>query len=154
MGKTWQGKLTGEGKRFCIIVSRFNELLTKKLLEGATDSLIRHGVKESDIDAVWVPGSFEIPLVAQKMAQKKKYHALICLGVIIKGDTPHFDYIASEAAKGIAQVNLNFGIPVEFGIITAETVEDAIDRAGIKKGNKGAQAAESAVEMANLMEQL
>lgn len=154
MGKTCQGKLTGEGKRFCIIVSRFNELLTKKLLEGATDRLIRHGVKESDIDAIWVPGSFEIPLVAQKIAQKKKYHALICLGVIIKGDTPHFDYIASVAAKGIAQVNLNFGVPVEFGIITAETVEDAIDRAGIKKGNKGAQAAEAAIEMANLMEQL
>ena len=154
MGKILQGKLIGEGKKFCIIVSRFNELLTKKLLDGAIDKLVRHGVRENDIDTVWVPGAFEIPLAAQKVAGKKKCDAIICLGAIIKGDTPHFDYIASEAAKGIAGVSLAFGIPVEFGIITAETVEDAIERSGIKKGNKGAQAAEAAIEMANLVEQL
>lgn len=154
MGKVYQGKLSGEDKRFGIVVSRFNELLTKKLLEGAIDRLVRHGVKETDIDVFWVPGCFEIPLVAQRLSRTKKYDALICLGAIIKGDTPHFDYIASETAKGIAQVALASGIPVEFGIITAETLEDAIERAGIKKGNKGAQSAEAAIEMANLLEQL
>jgi 6,7-dimethyl-8-ribityllumazine synthase len=154
MGKVYQGRLSGEKKRFCIIVSRFNELLTKKLLDGAIDRLVRHDVKETDIDVVWTPGSFEIPLIAQKISGKKKYDAVICLGAIIRGDTPHFDYIASETAKGIAQVSLASGIPVEFGIITADTLEDAIDRAGIKKGNKGAQAAEAAIEMANLVAQL
>ena len=136
------------------MVSRFNELITKKLLEGAQDRLIRSGVKETDIDVVWVPGSFEIPMAAQKLAQKKKYDAIICLGAIIRGETQHFDYIAGEAAKGIAQVALNNGIPVEFGVITSETVEQAIERSGLKKGNKGAQAAEAAIEMANLFKQL
>lgn len=154
MGKIYQGNLTGARKRFAIIVSRFNELITKKLLEGALDRLVRHGVKEEAIDVVWVPGSFEIPLAAKKMAQSKKYDALICLGAIIKGDTPHFEYIASAAAKGIAQAALDSGVPIEFGIITAETLEQVIERAGIKRGNKGAQAAESAIEMANLFEQL
>lgn len=154
MSKVYQGDLSANKKRFGIIVSRFNELITKKLLEGAEDKLIRHGVKKDDIDVVWVPGSFEIPLVAQKLAKSKKYDALICLGAIIRGETPHFDYIASESAKGIAQVAFQSGLPIEFGIITAENVEQAMERAGIKRGNKGAQAAESAIEMVNLMEQL
>lgn len=154
MSKVYQGDLQGEKKKFGIVVSRFNELITKKLLEGAQDRLIRSGVKETDIDVVWVPGSFEIPMAAQKLAQKKKYDAIICLGAIIRGETQHFDYIAGEAAKGIAQVALNNDIPVEFGVITSETVEQAIERSGLKKGNKGAQAAEAAIEMANLFKQL
>jgi len=154
MGKVYQGNLTAVKKRFGIIVSRFNELITKKLLEGAIDRLVRHGAKEEAIDVVWAPGAFEIPLLAQKLAATKKYDALICLGAIIKGETPHFDYIASESAKGIAQAALQSGIPIEFGIITAENLEQAIERAGIKRGNKGAAAAEAAIEMVNLLEQL
>ena len=154
MGKIYQGDLSASKKRFGIIVSRFNELITKKLLEGAEDILLRHGVKKDDIDVVWVPGSFEIPLIAQKLSKTKKYDALICLGAIIRGDTPHFDYIASVSAKGIAQVAFESGLPIEFGIITAENVEQAMERAGIKRGNKGAQAAESAIEMVNLIDQL
>lgn len=154
MGKTYQGNLDAKGKKFALIVSRFNELVTQRLLEGAEDRLIRHGAKKDDIDTFWVPGSFEIPIVAQKVTKTKKYDALICLGAIIKGDTPHFDYIASESAKGIAHVSLNSGIPIEFGIITAETAEQAMERAGIKRGNKGAQAAEAAVEMINILEQI
>ncbi|MBI4713319.1 MAG: 6,7-dimethyl-8-ribityllumazine synthase [Planctomycetes bacterium] len=154
MGKVYQGELAGNKKKFGIIVSRFNELITKKLLEGAEDYLVRHGVKTEGIDVVWVPGSFEIPLIAQRLVRSKKYDAIICLGAIIKGETPHFDYIASESAKGIAQVSLANSIPIEFGIITAETVEQAMERAGIKRGNKGAQAAEAALEMANLFDQL
>ena len=154
MGKTFQGNLDAKGKKFALIVSRFNELVTQSLLEGAESRLIRHGAKKDDIDTFWVPGSFEIPIVAQKVTKIKKYDALICLGAIIKGDTPHFDYIASESAKGIAQVSLASGIPIEFGIITAETAEQAIERAGIKRGNKGAQAAEAAVEMINILEQI
>ncbi|MFH1227457.1 MAG: 6,7-dimethyl-8-ribityllumazine synthase [Planctomycetota bacterium] len=154
MGKIYQGDLSASKKRFGIIVSRFNELITKKLLEGAEDILLRHGVKKDDIDVVWVPGSFEIPLIARKLSKTKKYDALICLGAIIRGDTPHFDYIASVSAKGIAQVAFESGLPIEFGIITAENVEQAMERAGIKRGNKGAQAAESAIEMVNLIAQL
>ena len=154
MGKVYEGKLTGSKKRFGIVVSRFNELINKKLLDGAMDRLTRQGVRSEDIDIAWVPGSWEIPIAAQKMAQAKKYDAIICLGTIIKGETPHFDYIAGQAAKGIAQVALNSGIPVEFGIITSETLEQAIERAGTKRGNKGAQAAEAAIEMANLCDQL
>lgn len=154
MGKVYQGKLTAIRKRFGIVVSRFNELLTKKLLEGAQEELVRHGIKPEQIDIVWVPGSFEIPMAAQRLAQGKKYGAVICLGAIIKGETQHFDYIASEAAKGIAQVALATGTPVEFGIITADTLEQAIERAGTKRGNKGAQAANAALEMANLFDQL
>jgi 6,7-dimethyl-8-ribityllumazine synthase len=154
MGKIYQGGLNAAGKKFAIVVSRFNELITQRLLDGAQDRLIRSGVKKEDVDVVWVPGSFEIPLIARKFVRTKKYDAIICLGAIIKGDTPHFDYIASESAKGIAQVSLESGIPIEFGIITAETAEQAMERAGIKRGNKGAQAAEAAVEMVNIMEQL
>lgn len=154
MGKVYEGDLGAGRKKFGIIVSRFNELITKKLLEGAVDKLVRHGMKKEDVDVVWVPGAFEIPLIAQKLAKTKKYDALICLGAIIRGDTPHFDYIAAESAKGIAHVAMEHNLPIEFGIITAETVEQAMERAGIKRGNKGAQAAEAAIEMANLMTQL
>lgn len=154
MGKIYEGNLNASGKRFAIIVSRFNELITQRLLDGAQDRLIRSGVKKENFDIVWVPGSFEIPLIARKLVRTKKYDAIICLGAIIKGETPHFDYIASESAKGIAQVSLESGIPIEFGIITAETAEQAMERAGIKRGNKGAQAAEAAVEMVNILDQL
>jgi len=154
MGKIYEGNLNAAGKKFAIIVSRFNELITQRLLDGAQDRLIRSGVKKENFDIVWAPGSFEIPLIARKLVQTKKYDAIICLGAIIKGDTPHFDYIASESAKGIAQVSLESGIPIEFGIITAETAEQAMERAGIKRGNKGAQAAEAAIEMVNILEQL
>ncbi len=154
MAKIYQGSLNAAGKKFAIIVSRFNELVTQRLLEGAQDKLTRSGVKKDDIDIVWVPGSVEIPLVAKKLVKNKKYDAIICLGAIIKGDTPHFDYIASESAKGIAHVQLESGIPIEFGIITADNAEQAMERAGIKRGNKGAQAAESAMEMVSVLEQL
>lgn len=154
MGKVYQGGLVGTKKRFGIVVSRFNELINKKLLEGAQDRLTRAGVKNEEIDVVWVPGSLEIPLVAQKLAKTKRYDAVICLGTIIKGDTPHFDYVAAQTAKGIAQVALDTGIPLQFGVITAETLEQAIERAGAKRGNKGAHAAEAAIEMANLCSQL
>lgn len=154
MGKVYQGGLVGTKKRFGIVVSRFNELINKKLLEGAQDRLTRAGVKKEEIDVVWVPGSLEIPLVAQKLAKTKRYDAIICLGTIIKGDTPHFDYVAAQTAKGIAQVALDTGIPLQFGVITAETLEQAIERAGAKRGNKGAHAAEAAIEMANLCSQL
>jgi len=154
MGKMFEGNLSAAGKRFAIIVSRFNELVSERLMEGAMDKLIRSGVKKDDIDVARVPGSFEIPLVAKVLAKTKKYDAIICVGAIIKGDTPHFDYIASESAKGIAQVSLESGIPIEFGIITAETPEQAMERAGIKRGNKGAQAAESAIEMVSVLEKL
>lgn len=154
MGKIYQGNLSGVGKRFAIVVARFNELLTKKLLEGAQERLERLGVKPDEIDVVWVPGAFEIPLAAQRLAQTKKYDGIICLGAIIKGDTPHFDYIATETTKGIAQVALASGVPLGFGIITAETLEQAIERAGIKRMNKGAQAAEAVIEMTNLFDQI
>ncbi|MEK7449373.1 MAG: 6,7-dimethyl-8-ribityllumazine synthase [Planctomycetota bacterium] len=154
MGKIYQGNLSGAKLKVAIVVSRFNELITKKLLEGAQDRLTRMGVKANNIDVAWVPGSFEIPVTAQRLVKQKKYDAIICLGAIIKGETSHFDYIASEVAKGVAQVALTGGLPVEFGVITSETVEQAIERAGVKKGNKGAQAAESAIEMANLFKEL
>lgn len=154
MGKVYQGNLIGTKKRFGIVVSRFNELINKKLLEGAQDRLVRSGVKTEKIDVVWVPGSLEIPLAAQKLAQTKRYDAIICLGTIIKGDTPHFDYVASQTVKGIAQVALATGIPIQSGVITAEILEQAIERAGTKRGNKGAQAAEAAIEMANLCTEL
>jgi 6,7-dimethyl-8-ribityllumazine synthase len=154
MAKTFEGNLIGKGKKFAIAVSRFNEFISKRLLEGAIDALIRHGVEEENIAVVWVPGSFEIPPVAQKLAASKKYNGVICLGAIIRGDTPHFEYIASEAAKGIAKAGMKTGIPVIFGIITADTLEQAIERAGTKSGNKGAVAAASAIEMANLFEKI
>jgi 6,7-dimethyl-8-ribityllumazine synthase len=152
--KIIEGKLQAQGLKFGIVVSRFNEFITSKLLEGALDALIRHGGSEKDIEIVRVPGSFEIPVVAKKMAQSKKFNAIICLGTLIRGATPHFDYIASEVSKGIALVSLETEIPVTFGIITSETIEQAIERAGSKSGNKGWDAAMVAIEMARLMEQI
>lgn len=154
MGNTIKASLIAKDKRFGIIVSRFNEFLSSKLIEGAVDTLEQHGVEENSIDIVWVPGSFEIPVVTQKIARSKKYDAVICLGVIIKGDTPHSDYIASEVAKGISKVSLDTGVPCAFGVITADNLEQAIERTGTKQGNKGRDAALSAIEMANLLGKL
>ena len=148
--KVIQGNLTGDNLKFGIIVSRFNEFISNKLLEGALDCLIRHNVKKEDITVAWVPGSFEIPLIAQKMAASGDYDAVICLGTLIRGATSHFDYIAAEAAKGIATASLKYNIPVIFGVLTTENIEQAIERAGTKSGNKGFDAASSAIEMANL----
>lgn len=152
--KIIEGKLEAKGLKFGIVVSRFNEFITSRLLEGALDALIRHGVIETDIEIVRVPGSFEIPLIAKKLAQSGRFHAIICLGTLIRGATPHFDYIAAEVSKGIALVSLETSIPVSFGIITADTIEQAIERAGSKSGNKGWDAALVAIEMAKVMEQL
>ncbi len=154
MGKVYEGKLIAEGKRFGIVVSRFNDFISKELLAGAKDALTRHGAKEEDVDVAWAPGSFEIPGTARVMAESGKYHAVICLGAVIRGATPHFNYIASEAAKGIAQVSLQTGVPTIFGVITTDTIEQAIERAGTKVGNKGFHAAVAAIEMANLYEEL
>jgi 6,7-dimethyl-8-ribityllumazine synthase len=148
--KIIEGNLIGKGLKIGIILSRFNNFITNRLLEGCIDALKRHSVEESDIDVYKVYGSFEIPAVARKVVNLKKYDAVICLGAIIRGETPHFDYVAAETSKGIAQVSLDSDIPVIFGIITADTVEQAIDRAGLKDGNKGADAAVAAIEMANL----
>ena len=154
MVKTVEGQLIAKGKKFAIVVSRFNDFISKRLLEGAIDTLMRHGAKESEIEAVWVPGAFEIPVVANKLARSKKFDAVICIGAVIKGSTPHFEYVAGEAAKGVAKVSLDTGIPVIFGVITAENLEQAIERAGTKDGNKGRDAAISAIEMANLLENI
>lgn len=154
MGNVFKGKMSGKGKRFGIVVSRFNEFITSKLLEGAVDTLIRHDVDESDIDIYWVPGSFEIPVITKKIAGTKKYDAIICLGAIIQGDTPHYEFIAGEVTKGIAMVSLESEIPVSFGVITTDNIEQAIERAGTKAGNKGKQSAESALEMANLIQKI
>jgi 6,7-dimethyl-8-ribityllumazine synthase len=154
MNKHFEGSLLGKGLRFGLVISRFNEFITKKLLEGAQDALRRHGVNEADIDIAWVPGSFEIPLVAKKLAQSKKYDAVICLSAVVRGGTPHFEYIAAEVTKGIAKVGLETGLPVIYGVITADTLEQAIERAGTKMGNKGFQAAEDAIEMANLLKSI
>jgi len=154
MVKTIEGQLIARGKKFALIVSRFNDFISKRLLEAAVDTLIRHGASEKDLEVAWVPGAFEIALVANQMARAKKYDALICLGAIIKGATSHSDYIASEVAKGIASINLATGRPVAFGIITADNIEQAIERAGTKEGNKGKDAALSAIEMANLVDKL
>ena len=151
MSKKYEGTLLGEGLRFGMVVSRFNEFITTRLLEGAEDALIRHGVKEKDIEVAWTPGSFEIPLIAKKMAGTGKYDAIICMGAVIRGGTPHFDYIATEVSKGIAQVGLETGMPVSYGVVTADTLEQAIERAGTKMGNAGFQAAIGAIEMANLI---
>ncbi len=151
INKTFEGMLLGEGLKFGIVVARFNDFITNKMLEGAEDALLRHGVNEDDIEVAWVPGSFEIPLAAQKLAATKRYDSVICLGAVIRGGTPHFEYIAAEVTKGIAQVGLNSGLPVIFGVITADTLEQAIERAGTKQGNEGAKAALTAIEMANLM---
>ena len=152
MSKRYEGTLLGEGLRFGVVISRFNESITARLLEGAEDALLRHGVKEGDIEVAWTPGSFEIPLVAKKMAQSGEYAAIICLGAVIRGGTPHFDYIANEVSKGIAAVGLETGMPVIYGVVTADTLEQAIERAGTKMGNAGFQAAMSAIEMANLIQ--
>lgn len=141
-----------KGKKFGVVVSRFNEFISSKLLDGACDTLLKHGVKESDISMVWVPGSFEVPILAKKMAASGKYDAIICLGAIIRGETPHFDFIASEAAKGVAKVAMESEIPCIFGILTTDNVEQAVDRAGTKNGNKGREAAMTAIEMCSLYE--
>lgn len=149
-----QGHLSAKGRTFAIVVSRFNEFITSKLLEGALDCLYRHGALETQIDIVWVPGSFEIPLAASKLAQSQKYNAVICLGALIRGATPHFEYIAAEATKGIATASLQSQVPVSFGVLTTENIEQAIERAGTKSGNKGWDAALSAIEMADLFTKL
>lgn len=154
MANPIEGNLSGEGLKFGIIVTRFNDLLTSRLLEGAMDCLIRHGVKEKDCAIAKVPGSFEIPLIAKKMAYSKKYDAVICLGAVIQGDTSHHIHVANEAVKGIAQVSLESEVPVIMGILTTETIEQGIERAGTKSGNKGWTAALSGIEMANLMKKL
>ena len=151
MNKQFEGMLLGKGLKFGLVVSRFNEFITKKLLEGAQDALIRHSVNQEDIEIAWTPGSFEIPLVALKLAQTKKYDAIICLGAVVRGGTPHFEYIAGEVTKGIAKVGLETGLPVIYGVITADTLEQAIERAGTKMGNEGFKAAVDAIEMANLV---
>ena len=154
MSKSYEGTLLGEGLKFGVVVSRFNEFITSRLLEGARDGLGRHGVREDDIEVAWTPGSFEIPLIAKRMAESGRYNAVICLGAVIRGGTPHFEHIAAEVTKGIAQVGLQTGMPVIYGIITADTLEQAIERAGTKMGNAGFNAAVSAIEMANLTRSL
>jgi len=154
MVKSIEGKLKAEGLRFAIVASRFNDFISRRLIDGATDALLRHGADEKNIEIVRVPGSFEIPLVAKKVAGSKKYDAVICVGAVIRGATPHFEYISAEVAKGIAQVTLESEIPVAFGILTTDNIEQAIERAGTKSGNKGWDAALSAIEMANLLREL
>jgi 6,7-dimethyl-8-ribityllumazine synthase len=154
MAKMVEGKLVSKGKKYGIVVSRFNEFISNKLLAGALDALARHGVKDEEITIAWTPGSFEIPLVALKMAESGAYHAVIALGAVIRGGTPHFDYIANEVSKGVAQVALTTRVPVLFGVLTTDTIEQAIERAGTKAGNKGFDAAVAAIEMVNLMEQI
>ena len=154
MSNILQGLLLGEGLKLAVVVSRFNEFVTGKLLDGAKDALLRHGVSDGDIDIAWVPGSFEIPLVVQKFARTKKYDAIICLGAVIRGETPHYEYIANEVTKGIAKVGLEAELPVTYGIITADSLEQAIERAGTKAGNKGFDAAVDAIEMANLLKSM
>ena len=153
MATIYEGKLLGEGLKFGLVVARFNEFITQKLMGGAMDALIRHGVDPDDIDIAWAPGAFEMPLVAQKLTHKN-YDAVICLGAVIRGATPHFEYVSAEVTKGIAQVGLNTGKPIIFGVITADTIEQAIERAGTKSGNKGFDAAITAIEMANLFKTL
>ena len=149
-----EGELQAKGFKFGIIVSRFNDFITSRLLEGAIDALLRHGAKDDDIEVVRVPGAFEIPLIAKKMALKGTYQAVICLGTVIRGATPHFDYVASEVSKGIAAASLETGVPIAFGIITADTIEQAVERAGTKAGNKGWDAAVTAIEMAQVVKRL
>lgn len=151
--KTYEGQVVSEQLKFGIVVSRFNEFITGKLLAGALDALKRHGAQESDVEIAWVPGAFEIPLMAKKMAESGKYDAVITLGAVIRGATPHFDYVANEVSKGVASLSLSTGIPVIFGVLTTDTIEQAIERAGTKSGNKGWEAATTAIEMANLLRQ-
>ncbi len=152
--RIYEGKLVSNNKKYGIVIGRFNEFIGGKLLSGALDALKRHGVSDDDIEISWVPGAFEIPLVAKKMAESKKYGAVICLGAVIKGATPHFDYVSSEVSKGVANVSLETGIPVIFGVLTTDTIEQAIERAGTKSGNKGFDAACTAIEMVNLIDDL
>jgi 6,7-dimethyl-8-ribityllumazine synthase len=154
MSPIYQGSFLGEGLKLGVVVSRFNEFITTKLLEGAKDALLRHGVAEEDIHVAWTPGSFETPLVAKKLAQTGRFNAIICLGAVIRGDTPHFEYIAAEVTKGVATVSLETGIPILYGIITADSIEQAIERAGTKERNKGFDTALAAIEMANLLKVL
>lgn len=154
MENVYVGNMNGENLTIGIVVGRFNDLITNKLLDGAKNTLQQYGVKEEHIDIAWVPGAFEIPLIAQKMAKQDKYDAVITLGAVIRGDTPHFDYVCNEAAKGIASVSLQTEKPVIFGILTTDTTEQALQRSGIKSGNKGAEAAVAAIEMANLVHSL
>jgi len=154
MVKSFEGHLIGTDKTFGIVVSRFNNFITKKLSEGALDCLIRHGVKEDDIDVFWVPGACELPITAMKLAKGAKYNGIICLGAVIRGETPHFDYVSSEAARGITEVGLATGIPTIYGVIATDTLEQAIDRAGARGGNKGAEAALAVLEMVNLFAQI
>jgi len=154
MTKTIEGNLIAKGKKFGIVVSRFNDFITKELISGCVDTLLRHGAEDKDLVVTWVPGAFEIPAVAQILAKSKSYDAIICLGTVIRGQTPHFDFIAAEVSKGISKVSLDSGLPVAFGVITADTIEQAIERAGTKDGNKGKDAALSAIEMANLFDKL
>lgn len=152
--KTYEGKLVSKDIRIGIVAARFNEFITSKLLAGALDALLRHEVKEENIDVAWVPGAFEIPLIASKMAKSKKYDAIICLGAVIRGSTTHYDYVCNEVSKGIAQVSLNHDIPVMFGVLTTENIEQAIERAGTKAGNKGFDCALEAIEMINLIREI
>lgn len=154
MPRIVEGNLVSSGKKYGIAVSRFNEFISSKLLGGALDALRRHGVRDEEITVAWVPGSFEIPVAVKRMAESGNYDAVIALGAVIRGSTPHFDYVAAEVSKGVAQVGLGCGIPVLFGVLTTDTIEQAIERAGTKAGNKGADAALAAIEMVNLMEQL
>jgi len=149
--KTHEGNLIAKDLKFCIVTGRFNEFIGSKLLGGAIDGILRHGGEEKDIETVWVPGAFEIPLIAQKLAASGRFDAIICLGAVIRGSTPHFDYVASEVSKGIAKISLDTGVPVIFGILTTDTIEQAIERAGTKAGNKGYDAAVTGIEMANLL---
>lgn len=151
---TIEGKLSAKGLKFAVVASRFNDLITKELLSGAVDCIARHEGNENDITVAWTPGSFEIPLVAQKLANTKNYDAVICLGAVIRGDTPHFDYVAAEVTKGIASVGLNTGVPIIFGVLTTNSIEQALERAGTKAGNKGWDAALSAIESVNLLKQI
>jgi 6,7-dimethyl-8-ribityllumazine synthase len=154
MVKVIEGQLISKGKKFALVSSRFNDFISKELIAGCIDTLARHGVNDTDIQTIWVPGAFEIPTVAHRLAKSKKFDAIICLGTVIRGSTPHFDYIANEVAKGVAQVGFHTGVPTIFGIITADTIEQAIERAGTKDGNKGKDAALNAIEMVNLIEKL
>jgi len=154
MAKTMEGNLVCSKKKFAVVISRFNDFISKELLGGCQDALLRHGVKDSEIEIIWVPGAFEIPTIANMLAKKKKYDAVICLGAVIRGSTPHFDYIASEVAKGVAHASFQNDVPVIFGVITADTIEQAIERAGTKEGNKGKDAALNAIEMVNLLDKI
>lgn len=151
MAERYEGILIGKGLKFGVVISRFNEVITSRLLDGAKDGLLRHGVDEQDIDVAWTPGCLEIPLVAKKLAQTGKYNAIICLGAVIRGGTPHFEYVASEVNRGISRLSLDSGLPIVQGVITADTLEQAIERAGAKEGNRGFAAASGAIEMANLL---